>query len=339
MESMETNVAKTCVLPNKNSPMLPVAAILLIVGGVIGLVLRLTPVGQLYWVLFPPFCSLAFVTAGILLFLGRNRPGLELWAPLALLVGCAYLPSAVLLAAVLMLLSTIGLRWNVTPSILPKPLQIPVLNLAAVVLTLLGALQQFKRTDMESLSTYQLKRMVESGLSRPHLMIAFLVCLLPFAGIALLNLSMEVQERPFGVRRLALPNGEKYKKGLGGLAQRFYHDVGGSLQRLAKFQGFLCLVVGGLSAACTALGLIGFVLSSVLDMRYERYTFTMLLLIGAIGVVSALLLAISTWFLYAFGQITSDIRTLRDGGISLGGAGAAPVSRPQEENPDELPEL
>ena len=57
-------------------------------------------------------------------------------------------------------------------------------------------------------------------------------------------------------------------------------------------------------------------------------------------------LAVSTWPLYAFGQITSDVHAMKEGGGQPGaapaGAGSQPVreaAAPRPENPDELPEL
>ena len=69
---------------------------------------------------------------------------------------------------------------------------------------------------------------------------------------------------------------------------------------------------------------------------------------GLLGVLACVLLAVFTWPLYAFGQITSDVHAMKeDGGQpGTGAASAAAASQParetaapRPENPDELPEL
>ena len=78
---------------------------------------------------------------------------------------------------------------------------------------------------------------------------------------------------------------------------------------------------------------------------------TELILMGLVGMLSSVILAVGSWPLYAFGQITSDIREIKTHGLSAApAASAAPqtedpkqtqsAAAPQaEENPDDLPEL
>ena len=57
--------------------------------------------------------------------------------------------------------------------------------------------------------------------------------------------------------------------------------------------------------------------------------------------VSCLLAAVGTWPLYAFGQITSDIRAMRNRDYAENPSPADKAGRERLEsiNPDELPEL
>lgn len=534
MASSEHKRERTRAIPRKNNPLLPLSAILLIAGGAAQLVLGLMPLQEisLLWVQNVP--SFSFLVAGALLWSSRTQPTHYVAALPVLMLGSLGLRGGgglpVLLALALMLASAIGLRLNVTISTLPKPIRIPVLNLAAVVLTLLGMLHLLSGWDFQWYWGYLLKEVTEAGLSPFHLVLLILSSLLLFAGILLLNLSVEPQTvdgtaslrdprlrlqsvpqqdsipfsvgaalliaggawrvyyvlilgnlirytglaalqvvfmlaagfllvnrswqkkhyfpamvllflsslsnvywQPLGLvpvllmllsatgmpwnvapdtlpnklrvpvlnlvaaallaavgldriltalRRILqatdpltqlgssmkslapililtvgaillnlhmdsqvvqkgvqIPDGAKYKKGFSSLVQRCYRDVGGNLQKLARIQGIICLVIAILAAAIAVLGAIGFALCSILDFG-QRYTYLTLLLAGGGSMLVALIGVMMTWPLYAFGQMTSDVRHLKDTGVSMGTATpGGPVSPAAEDNPDELPEL
>ena len=240
----------------------------------------------------------------------------------------------ILLPVVLMLAANIGLSWNRVPEKLPAPLQVPVLNLAAGAVALIQVLK--------ILWSYLLRE------SHPEfsgdLLIYLVLALLTPAALLLLNLGME--------SRLAAPrksqlHGQTYANGLTGIVQRFYSDVGGSLQMLAKIYGVLCLIVFLLFAVVAALGVLMFLLAMVDLSDMEG---TELILMGLVGMLSSVILAVGSWPLYAFGQITSDLREIKTHGISAAPAAAAspqseepkkaqPEAPQTEENPDDLPEL
>ena len=67
---------------------------------------------------------------------------------------------------------------------------------------------------------------------------------------------------------------------------------------------------------------------------------------GLIIMASALILAVGTWPLYAFGQITADLHAIRKEGVHASGAAEVPAvgsaasgTGTSADNPDELPEL
>lgn len=241
----------------------------------------------------------------------------------------------ILLPVVLMLAANIGLSWNRVPEKLPAPLQVPVLNLAAGAVALIQVLKIFWR---------YLLRENHPEFSGDLLIYLVLALLTPVA-LILLNLGME--------SRLAAPrksqlHGQTYANGLTGIVQRFYSDVGGSLKMLAKIYGVLCLIAFLLFAVLAALGVLMFLLAMVDLSDMEG---TEMILAGLVGMLSSVILAVGSWPLYAFGQITSDIREIKTHGLSAApAAAAAPQSEepkqaqsaaaPQaEENPDDLPEL
>lgn len=241
----------------------------------------------------------------------------------------------ILLPVVLMLAATIGLSWNRVPEKLPAPLRVPVLNLAAGAVALIQVLK--------ILWSYLLRE------NHPEfsgdLLIYLVLALLTPTALLLLNLGME--------SRLAAPrksplHSQTYANGLTGIVQRFYSDVGGSLKMLAKIYGVLCLIAFLLFAIVAALGVLMFLLAMVDLSDMEG---TELILMGLVGMLSSVILAVGSWPLYAFGQITSDIRDIKTHGLSAAPAAAAApqaeepkqtqsVAAPQaEENPDDLPEL
>lgn len=91
---------------------------------------------------------------------------------------------------------------------------------------------------------------------------------------------------------------------------KLYGNVGVKLQVLAMVCGVLFLAAGAL-----------FILAELIGAgSYNGIFFVS-------GLLSAVLGVISTWSLYAFGQLVEDVHAIR-----TGGAGKAPVS-------DDLPDL
>lgn len=90
-----------------------------------------------------------------------------------------------------------------------------------------------------------------------------------------------------------------------------YSNVGNKLRTLAR----LCGVIGIVCAAIC-------VLAEVITM-FDEFNG----IVAVSGLVLGLLCVVSSWPLYAFGQLVDDVHAIRDGG-----AGKASVS-------DELPDL
>lgn len=165
--------------------------------------------------------------------------------------------------------------------------------------------------------------------------------LLP-VGLVLVNLAMEGRQTEANVRKV---DGSKYRRGLTGFAANFYSDVGGKLQLLAKICGVLYLIMGVLGVVAIALGIV-ILLLQLFGLIPPSISPMSLLMAGLIIIASALILAVGTWPLYAFGQITADLHAIRKDGVHASGAAevpavgsAAPGTGPSADNPDELPEL
>ncbi len=244
-------------------------------------------------------------------------------------------PSGVLFVALLlMLIGLLGVRWN-TP-VRVKARTIPLLSLIAALLALAGCIQVIQGAlDSVSMMSEGASGAVISSFLRQ----AVWGLLFPL-GLVLLDLSVRPVEVPNSART-ARP---QYQKGLGGLIQRFYGNVGGHLQMLAKIQGIICLVCGLLSLVVALLGALLFLLQLVglVPIVVDGLS---IVLAGLLSAVACVLLAVFTWPLYAFGQITADVHTIKEGGqrpetgerpLSLQKA-PQPAARP--DDPDELPEL
>lgn len=165
--------------------------------------------------------------------------------------------------------------------------------------------------------------------------------LLP-VGLVLVNLAMEGRQTEANVRKV---DGSKYRRGLTGFAANFYSDVGGKLQLLAKICGVLYLIMGVLGVVAIALGIV-ILLLQLFGLIPPSISPMSLLMAGLIIIASALILAVGTWPLYAFGQITADLHAIRKDGVHASGAAEVPVvgsaatgTGPSADNPDELPEL
>lgn len=165
--------------------------------------------------------------------------------------------------------------------------------------------------------------------------------LLP-VGLVLVNLAMEGRQTEANVRKV---DGSKYRQGLTGFAANFYSDVGGKLQLLAKICGVLYLIMGVLGVVAIALGIV-ILLLQLFGLIPPSISPMSLLMAGLIIIASALILAVGTWPLYAFGQITADLHAIRKDGVHASGAAEVPAvgsaatgTGPSADNPDELPEL
>ena len=246
-----------------------------------------------------------------------------------------------LLALAVMGIACLGVRWNRPVSVKGKVR--PILNLIALAAAAAGLVIGVQRYAQEILEyTSAGEAAVWMAVIRTHLPNILAALLLPL-GLILLNLSAQPVELPGSARTGRI----QYQKGLTGLVQRFYSNVGGCLQMLAKIQGVICLVCGLICLAVAALGVILLLLQLVGFIPPEIDGVT-LILSGLLGVLACVLLAVLTWPLYAFGQITSDVHAMKAGGGQLGagaasaGADSQPAretAAPRPENPDELPEL
>ena len=160
--------------------------------------------------------------------------------------------------------------------------------------------------------------------------------LIPAAGLALLNLML-------GNRQLERRGAaDTFLQFCRRVVRRFYSNVGGKLQLLAKIHGVFCLVVAGLSVLLAAYGLCGYLSSHFFTAAGKSYPtlllftttgarYGSLIILGCAGVLAALILALPTWLMYACGQITADVRELKERDST------AYLNAP--ENPDDLPEL
>lgn len=334
---------------------LRIGAVLLVADGGISLWQNLRLMGSFDVPLTNFLWTLPILAAGILLLL---RDQLELHSRAALILLLAVQlrealamrrvmlyaeeppanPSGVLLlAAALMLIACFGVRWNRPVSVKGKVR--PVLNLAALAAAVAGLVigsQQYVQIIVESIAA--------GGASAIGLRLRDCLMVLPFpVGLILLNLSAQPVELPGSVRTGRI----QYQKGLTGLVQRFYSNVGGCLQMLAKIQGIICLVCGLIGLVIAALGVFLFLLQLLGFLPPEPDGLS-LVLAGLLCAVACVLLAVLTWPLYAFGQITSDVHAMKAGGgqPGAGAASAGADSQPvreaaasRTENPDELPEL
>ena len=341
------------------SIMLRVGAALLVADGVISLWQNLQLMGSFDVPLTNFLWTLLILAAGILLLL-RDQLELHSRAALILLLVVqlrealamrqvllyAENPPAnssgmLLLAAALMLIACFGVRWNTAVSVKGKAR--PVLNLIALAAAAVGLVIGVQRYAQEILEyTSAGGAAVWMAVIRGYLPNILAALLLPL-GLILLNLTAQPMELPGSARTGRI----QYQKGLTGLVQRFYSNVGGCLQMLAKIQGIICLVCGIICLAVAALGVILLLLQLVGLIPPEIDGVT-LILGGLLGALACVLLAVFTWPLYAFGQITSDVHAMKEGGgqPGTGAASAAAASQParetaapRPENPDELPEL
>lgn len=341
-------------VPRSNAGGLVIAgAILVLLNGVWTLLPMLSGGGMAYSVM-DMLWPLAVVAAGILMLVKEKRE--KFYLPAVLLVLLNQLHSVVslnsilrrlgsgsiqdrqrmnlllLLALLLMLIGAVGVTWNRSLSNKSGTRKLPILNLIAGILVIVCVLLFF----MLYLGAYET---ADGGSGFGALLRNQWYVLALFAGLILWNLAVETKE---------IPRKDKGMVRKGKL--RFYDDVGGKIQKLAKICGFIWLIVGAISAFFAALGLLIFLLQMVglFDPYLDASGF---ILSGLIGLAASLLMAIGTWPLYAFGQITSDVRTLKgkdftektDDKEEKTSESVQPAAwegtAVQPENPDDLPEL
>ena len=341
-------------VPRSNAGGLVIAgAILVLLNGVWTLLPMLSGGGMVYSVM-DMLWPLAVVAAGILMLVKEKRE--KFYLPAVLLVLLNQLHSVVslnsilrqlgsgsiqdrqrmnlllLLALLLMLIGAVGVTWNRSMSNKSGTRKLPILNLIAGFLVIVCVLLFF----MLYLGAYET---ADGGSGFGALLRNQWYMLALFAGLILWNLAVETKE---------IPRKDKGMVRKGKL--RFYDDVGGKIQKLAKICGFIWLIVGAISAFFAALGLLIFLLQMVglFDPYLDASGF---ILSGLIGLAASLLMAIGTWPLYAFGQITSDVRSMKGNNFTektddkeeKTSESVQPAAwegtAVQPENPDDLPEL
>ena len=297
---------------------------------------------------------LLVVAAGVMLLLRTNRERWTLVAA-ALLLVCQFRTLIILrqvglysdsgavmeqiqaaallfLGVLLMLLGAVGFTWNRPVG---KRRQVPLLNVVAAVLAAVNGLWVLA-------SRVQSMFGLVTSLNLNMILNLLLYALLPL-GLVLVNLAMEGRQAPPKAWKV---DGGKYSRGFKGFVASFYTNVGGKLQLLAKISGVVCLILGLLGVVIMLLSVLLLLLQlfGLLSPYFEPLSLT---LSGLIAVVSALLLAVSTWPLYAFGQIVGDLHAIRKDGVQASNTAgetaetgpAAPKASSAQENPDELPEL
>ena len=341
-------------VPRSNAGGLVIAgAILVLLNGVWTLLPMLSGGGMAYSVM-DMLWPLAVVAAGILMLVKEKRE--KFYLPAVLLVLLNQLHSVVslnsilrqlgsgsiqdrqrmnlllLLALLLMLIGAVGVTWNRSMSNKSGTRKLPILNLIAGILVIVCVLLFF----MLYLGAYET---ADGGSGFGALLRNQWYMLALFAGLILWNLAVETKEIP-------RKNKGMVRKGKLG----FYDDVGGKIQKLAKICGFIWLIVGAISAFFAALGLLIFLLQMIglFDPYLDASGF---IFSGLIGLAASLLMAIGTWPLYAFGQITSDVRSMKGNNFTektddkekktseFVQPAAWEGTAAQPENPDDLPEL
>lgn len=233
-------------------------------------------------------------------------------------------------SVLLLLIGVIGTTWN-RPVGKGRP--VPLCSAIAAPLAAVSGIWA---------AVYRVSLIVEEARVNFDSVQGLLRSLLLPAGLVLVSLAMEGCQAEARGRKV---DGSKYRRGLAGFVSNFYSDVGGSLQLLAKICGVLYLIMGILGVVAIVLGII-ILLLQLFGLILPSFDPLSLLMAGLAIIVSALILAVSTWPLYAFGQITADLHAIRKEGVRASGAAevpaegsAAPGTGPSADNPDELPEL
>ena len=239
------------------------------------------------------------------------------------------------LSGLLLLISAVGVRWNRPVG---KARRVPALNAAAAALAAANGI--WTVFDQVSMMADAARVGSEVGFDSVG---DLLLGLLLQIGLVLVNLAMEGRQAPAKAWKV---DGGKYRRGISGFVGGFYTDVGGKLQLLAKICGLLYLILGALGVFMMALSVVVLLLQlvGVIPPYISPWP---LLLGGLVSVVSALILAVGTWPLYAFGQMAADLHAIRgeggraSGAVPEGGRSGetVPKTGASADNPDELPEL
>lgn len=233
-------------------------------------------------------------------------------------------------SVLLLLIGVIGTTWN-RPVGKGRP--VPLCSAIAAPLAAVSGIWA---------AVYRVSLIVEEARVNFDSVQGLLRSLLLPAGLVLVSLAMEGCQAEARGRKV---DGSKYRRGLAGFVSNFYSDVGGSLQLLAKICGVLYLIMGVLGVVAIALGIV-ILLLQLFGLIPPSISPMSLLMAGLIIIASALILAVGTWPLYAFGQITADLHAIRKDGVHASGAAEVPAvgsaatgTGPSADNPDELPEL
>ena len=361
METSNNFKPQTRAIPRENSKLLIAAAVLLLISGAATIAL-----GQTYHfnALFPLWPSIAAVLAGVLLIASRKLTGLfmlfaiVLAAAMTLYSGSSFGWLAVI-AALPVLLSTVGWRSGSPSASSPSPSRRSILNLAAAALALICLVL----TAMETAGDYA--RLL--GIAAPIDIVFHIVSLLPLISVILLPFSVERQRIsesknhfPSSPDTIPLQGGVAAKRtgwfpaaansfqseaasGLGvvasekkqgifaGLIQQLYGNAGGSSNSLLKWVGVIFMVLACLSIIAVVLGLIG-VIYAFIAGAYMR-DFVSAIEAGGIGFISSLVLAMAVFIMSSIGKAPTGAF------LSPESAGVYYDSVSMEYNPDELPEL
>lgn len=193
MESTEIGKPKICGVPRQNSRLLLLSAVLLILSGAAMLALRVGFAEQeSVDRLFPQLAAILFVVTGGLLLFCRRRT--ELFVPVACVLTAAMcsgndfavkFATLAAFAALLLLVSAVGLRVNTRFSALPKWLGFPVFNLASAALSILAVLAGVEDTAEHLVTGLEIHPIYAPVLA--------LVTRLPPIAVAVLNFSVEPQ--------------------------------------------------------------------------------------------------------------------------------------------------
>ena len=361
METSNNIKHQTRVIPRKDSKLLILAAALLLISGA-----AVITFGQIYrfYALFPLWPSIAAVLAGILLIASRKLTGLFMLFSIALTASMTlYSESAfgwvAVIAALLVLLSTVGWRAGSSAASSPRLRRRSVLNLAAAVISLLS-LALIAWETMDDYARYL-------GITVPIGIVFLVISLLPLISVVLLPFSVEQQrisesKNHFSSSPDTIPlqggvaakrtgwfpaaansfqseaasgHGDvanEKKQGLfAGFMQQVYGNADGSPHSILKFAGIIFIVLACLSIIAVVLGLIGVIYAFIAGAYMRDFVTT--IEAGGIGFISSLVLAMAVFLMCSIGKAPSGAF------LSPESAGVYYGSVSLEYNPDDLPEL
>ena len=338
---MKINKPQIRSIPRQNCPLVIVTAVLQILSGAAVLAFR-----QIYRfeALFPLWPSIALIVAGALLTVSRKRA--ELFMVFAVVLAVAmtfYLNSGYgwipLLAALFVLISTAGGRFNAFSSSLPGLLRRPAPNLAAAAFALVGIVL----FSMETAGDYA--RYL--GVAAPINIGLLIIKLLPLISVLLVNFAIEPQKisgnaakypviaaaarSRAGGYETATAGGEGNRGVFAAVMHQLFGEKNGEPQVLSKTIGVIIIIMACLSIIAVVFGLFGIMYAYIAGAYMRDYVSP--IIGGGIGFISSLVLLIAINILRTACQATSAAPVA---------AGQTDFYRPVvtiEENPDELPEL